>query len=108
MYGRLLAMAVADELADGEAPAEQDLVRHLSDLRGRLAPRSPLFGPVTVDAVETLAAHVDYDRTLLRLCRLRGIACAPERFSRPVAERQRLEAALMADGVVLVGTGHRR
>lgn len=106
MYGRLLAMAVADQEAGDEVPAEQELVRHLTDVRVRLVPRSPLLGPVVVDAAESLAAQVDYDRTLLRLCRLRGIACAPERFTRPDVERRRLEAALMADGVALAGARH--
>ena len=108
MYGRLLAMAMADEEFGGEAPVEHDLVRHLADVRARLVPRSSPIGHDAVDAVDSLAAHVDYDRTLLRLCRLRGIACAPEQFSRPDAERRRLETALVADGVVLVGSGHGR
>lgn len=107
MYGLLLALAMADVEPGGEVPVERDLVRHLTDVRARLAPPSSPLTQMAVDAVESLAAHVDYDRTLLLLCRNRGIACGPEQFSRPDAERRRLEAALMAEGVALAGIGSR-
>lgn len=101
MYGQLLALAIEGEEPRAEPMSEHELVRELAQFRVRLAPRWSPGGGSSVDAVASLAAHVDYDRTLLRLCRLRGIACGPERFTRPEAERQRLEEALAAVGVSL-------
>lgn len=105
MYGQLLAMAIASEELADELPGEHELLRRLAQLRDRLALRWAPGEMATVDAVDSLATHVEYDRALIRLCRLRGIACSPDRFTRPEAERRRLEAALAAAGVPLAATG---
>jgi hypothetical protein len=103
MYGQLLAAVVDDESEDGgSSMSEQDLVRQLAHCRVRLAPSWSLAqGALGVDAASSLAAQLQYDATLLRLCRLRGIASSPERFSRPDAERHRLERALAAAGIAV-------
>ena len=102
MYGQLLAAVLADQLQqpDGAAADERDLVHELAHCRVRLAPSWGMAGDgLGGDAAASLAAQLHYDATLLRLCHARGIACSPERFSRPEAERQRLERALAEAGV---------
>lgn len=104
MYGQLLAAVLDAESENdgGLAPDEQDLVRELAHFRVRLAPSWGMGGGgLGVDAASSLAAQLQYDATLLRLCSLRGIACSPEGFRRPEAERLRLERALAAAGVVV-------
>ncbi len=104
MYGKLLA-AVLDaesEKDGGLVQDERDLVRELAHFRVRLAPSWAMNGGgLGVDAASSLAAQLQYDATLLRLCCLRGITCSPEGFRRPEAERLRLEQALAAAGVVV-------
>lgn len=103
MYGQLLAVALADGERDGQS--EQDLLRELAHYRVRLMPRWGVGGGgPAVDAASSLAAQIDYDLTLLRLCQLRGIPCAPEGFGRPEPERHRLEKALSAAGVAVAET----
>ena len=103
MYGQLLAMALEQEAGDAES--EHDLLRELARCRVRLAPRWA-GGPAVaaVAAASGLAVQLDYDLALLRLCRMRGIACGPERFGRPEQERHRLERALGAAGLAVVET----
>ncbi len=48
---------------------------------------------------EELALELDHDRMLLRLCRALGIESGPERFTNPLAERERLEALLRDAGI---------
>jgi hypothetical protein len=53
-------------------------------------------------AAIALAAELSYDRALIKVCETHGIEAVPLRFSRPGAERARLEGALASIGVDLV------
>ena len=104
MYGQLLAAAMAR--GTDEPATERDLVRELAHLRLRLAPRWGVDGgSPRVDAAASIAAQVEYDLTLVRLCRRRGVDSALEAFARPGLERRRLERALAQDGVALDDEG---
>jgi hypothetical protein len=60
------------------------------------------------DVYNALAAEVGYDRALIKLCEAHGIATSPEHFDKPTAERRRLEAALLEDGIDLTDLSRRR
>lgn len=106
MYAQLLALALALAEAAPEPLTEHELVRELAHYRVRLVPRWGVGGGSPVlDAASSLAGQIDYDLTLLRLCRLRGVPCSPEQFSRPQAARRRLERALRESGVPVAASG---
>jgi hypothetical protein len=103
MYSELLAVSLAidEETARAHAANEEWLLEELLLARrhrqetGRAAGHS--------DASSRIAAELEYDRALVRLCRLHAIPCGAERFTRPLRERQRLEDALEALGVDVTG-----
>lgn len=118
IYSDLLAMSMqsagegpsetSDHVSRGEhatggdhttARLVHELVRYRSRLRQERAPGTILLGGV--DMPSRIAREIDYDRALMRLCRLHGIACDPARFTTPAAERTRLEQALRSAGVDL-------
>ena len=113
MYSELLGVSLAiDEEAAGahltaQASEEWLIEELLLARRHRLqAGRS---GPA--DTSSRIAVELEYDRALIRLSRLHAIDCGPERFTRPLRERRRLEEALEAVGVDVtgaVGRGERR
>ncbi len=106
MYSELLEASMGASSTEGTE----------SDERGRLearllgvvaAARRPPGGgreQVAGDVLAGIARQLDYDTALIRLCRLHGIDCGPERFAVPAAERARLEHVL-ADAGVLPGPG---
>ena len=59
-------------------------------------------------AVPHLAAAIAYDRALMALCALLGIATEAKNFEHPGPERDRLESALRTVGVDLVGLTRQR
>ncbi len=53
-------------------------------------------------AATALAAELSYDRALIKVCETHGIEAFPLRFSRPGAERARLERELLVVGIDIV------
>ncbi len=96
MYSELLAglCAEMDPLA---LPSSRDeLVVILLQYRRRLN------GPDRDDGhimAEDLALELDHDRMLVRLCTAMGIETDADRFSNPLAERERLEEELRDAGI---------
>jgi hypothetical protein len=60
--------------------------------------------PERDSAATALAAELSYDRALIKVCEAHGIAAVALRFSRPSAERARLEGELFAIGIDVVGS----
>jgi hypothetical protein len=52
-------------------------------------------------AFRALAAQVSYDRSLIKLCEIFGIATSPDNFSDALGERRRLERELALAGLDL-------
>ena len=107
IYSELLAvsLAVEEETAGTHTASEEWLLEEFLLARrhrlqaGRAAGRT--------DASSRIAAELEYDRALIRLCRLHAISAGAERFARPIRERRRLEEALEASGVnVTSASGH--
>lgn len=99
MYAELLAASFDEQLASAAATPVSDLLAHVIACRRVLADSSP---PGTGPEGD-LAANIEYDLALLRLCASRGIDGDPHRFDRPREERARLEAELARRGVDLDG-----
>jgi hypothetical protein len=59
-------------------------------------------------AERELATELDYDRSLINLCRALGIPADSTRFARPAPERARLERALDEAGEDLTTSGRNR
>jgi hypothetical protein len=59
-------------------------------------------------AERELATEVDYDRSLINLCRALGIPADSTRFAQPAPERARLEKALDEAGEDLTSSGGSR
>jgi hypothetical protein len=97
MYSELLRRAVAGQGDGLRSATDQQLQTLLEERRSKMGPWSA--GPVDAnggrpDAAAEIALQLEYDLVLLELCRARGIASDPDRFSQPVLERRRLERAL--------------
>ncbi len=110
MYSELLAMSLT---VDGDAvvkspPSEKRLLEELAALRERLKFNWPASSSASPDASSRIATEIQYDRTLIKLCRLHAIPCDVERFTLPTRERQRLEGELAAAGVDVVAARARR
>jgi hypothetical protein len=98
MYSQLLSSALEQagwEGNEADLDTEGDILHRLEVYRLRLASGPTLTG----EPAQDLAANLDYDLVLLRLCARRGIDASPEGFSRPLSQRQRLEAELRSSGV---------
>ena len=105
MYSELLAVSLAiDEEAAGEhltsSASEEWLMEELLLARRH---RQQAGRSGRADTSSRVAAELEYDRALVRLCRVHAIDSGPERFSRPLRERRRLEEALEALGVDVTG-----
>lgn len=103
MYSELLAMSVTidDSAADPALPTEKRLLDELAAQRDRLEVEKAISPDRRSDAPTRVASELQYDRTLLKLCRMHGIDCDVARFRQPARERRRLEQALQAAGVDL-------
>jgi hypothetical protein len=103
IYSELLGMSLTlDGDAPGAAPStERRLLEELTEYRHRLQATGTTLGTRRGDASSRIATELQYDRTLIKLCRLHGIPCEVGRFARPLQERMRLEKALGAAGVPL-------
>ena len=107
MYSELLAVSLAidEETAGAHAASEECLLEELLLARRHRQQAGRAVGGS--DASSRIAAELEYDRALIGLCRLYAIPCGAERFTRPLRERRRLEAALEAVGVDVTGAGSR-
>jgi len=96
IYSQLLA--ASDAAAPEDRQELAGLVATLEIHRGRLVGAVDLDAARNrpLDAAEAVAAQLNYDLRLLRLCRVLGIPCDASRFSQPGLERRRLEAAVKA------------
>jgi hypothetical protein len=100
MYVELLSAALARDdrgqmnVEDVHASAVTCRYRvHVSRMRGDRS------------AERELATEVDYDRSLINLCRALGIPADSTRFAQPAPERARLEKALDEAGQDLTSSG---
>jgi hypothetical protein len=104
MYTQLLAAALQRRAAD---PAERNpALAEARRCRTQLEAGTRRSDPDEVSAA--LALHIGYDIALLRLTGLVGIDSDPELFDPPLQERNRLEDALAALGIVITGSSGRR
>jgi hypothetical protein len=97
LYSELLLAALADSGPGSGSPdpGRDDLVAALLVRGQRLrAARSP---------IERLALELDYDVTLVRLCRTVPVPADPERFDPPARAREDLEGRLRSAGVAVPG-----
>lgn len=97
MYAELLVTSF-------QSAGNTDALSDIGDLLARLIScRNRLQRPATPEGepIGDLAANIDYDLALLRLCSARGIVCNPGWFDRPIVERCRLESELAGRGVDL-------
>lgn len=102
MYKELLKTslrALESDHASQGVVTEASLLRELAVRRRRLTSR--FHDPDGVVATSRIACEIDYDITLMMLCRLQHVPFDPERFTRPLVERRRLEEALGDAGVDL-------
>jgi hypothetical protein len=99
MYSELLTASLAAQPnIESERGTPSHLLAHLMWCRQRLE------GSVSRSRREPevdLAANLDYDVALLRLCTARGIDSEPGRFAIPLLERRRLEMELRECGINL-------
>jgi hypothetical protein len=95
MYVQLLTDAL-----DGWVLASDrhDVVAHAVACRTQMLLATPRKGE---PAFRALAAQVSYDRSLIKLCDLFGIATSPDKFSDALSERRRLERELSLAGLDL-------
>lgn len=95
MYVTLLTTS----LEEWDQTSERDeIVAHAVACRREMLLASPRRGDPTYRA---LAAQISYDRSLIKVCEVFGIATSVTNFSDPSAERRRLEEALIAEGLDL-------
>ncbi len=100
MYTQLLDAAYGQrqpaEVGSTEDHAVEEVRRCRHELEEGVPPGED---PHTVSVV--LALQIGYDVALLELARMIGIDTDPSRFEQPEQERERLERALGALGVIL-------
>jgi hypothetical protein len=95
MYVQLLTDALEGWVL---ASDRYDVVAHAVECRTHMLLASPRKGE---PAFRALAAQVSYDRSLIKLCEIFGIATSPDRFSDALTERRRLERELVHAGLDL-------
>lgn len=102
MYADLLAASCDQPMVSADEHRDVGLLlaRAIASRRGLSTPPGSGAGPEG-----NLAANIDYDLALLRLCLARGIDADPRRFDRPIEERGRLEAELAKRGIDLAELG---
>jgi hypothetical protein len=96
MYSELLAGLCADADPLPLPSSRDELVVILLQYRRRMSGQGLDSGHVMA---EDLALELDHDRMLVRLCTAMGIETDPDRFSNPLAERDRLEELLRDAGI---------
>jgi hypothetical protein len=96
MYSELLAGLCADVDPLPLPVSKDELVVILLQFRRRMVGHGSDGEHIMA---EDLALELDHDRMLLRLCTALGIESEPDRFSNPLAERERLEERLREAGV---------
>ena len=95
MYSELLT-GLCEDVEPVPLPSSRDeLVVILLQCRRHVPESDGHEGNISED----LALELDHDRMLLRLCGALGIESGPERFTNPLAERERLEVLLRDAGV---------
>ena len=113
MYSELLGISIAAQDADDPSAATAGalLARAIGCRRSLPSDKQTDNGAparrktVTGEMAGDLAANLDYDAALVRLCAARGIRATVEGFATPRDERRRLEEALKAAGVDLSTMG---
>jgi hypothetical protein len=93
MYSELLEASYQSQSETEPDDTSGDLLASLCQFRRRLVQAEANSGDGD-GPVEMLVPQLDYDLALLRLCRVRDIACDPALFAQPLEERHRLEQAL--------------
>lgn len=103
MYSELLAMSLKldDDATFAGTASERRLLEELTAQRDRLEVENATASERRSDAPSRVATEIQYDRALIKLCRLHEIPCDVSRFTRPSRERRRLEEALESVGVDL-------
>lgn len=104
IYSELLEVSMRlGESSSGEVGDDRvhELLRVLAECRHRLVHKYQYERLASRDVSSDLAAQLDYDMALIRLCRLRGIDCSPAGFTPPILQRRRLEGELRATGIEL-------
>jgi len=96
MYSELLAGLCAEVDPLPLPTSRSELVVILLQYRRRMNGGGLEGGHIMA---EDLALELDHDRMLVRLCTAMGIETGPDRFSNPLAERERLEELLRDAGV---------
>jgi hypothetical protein len=108
MYSDLLGVAIQAGIwgPHGHSSSSEDLLARLTDCRKQLMGQATAAAPAPLPSgvAGDLAAQMEYDLALMRLCTVLGIEYDVERFDRPDHERRRLEQVLHARGVNLAGT----
>jgi len=94
MYVEILSTVLAEEV---EGQLGEGSLEHARSSRSRLLH----FDSGRSTAHDALVNEIAYDRSLIILCRAKGIKVAPEGFSNPRVERTRLERALAEVGIDL-------
>ena len=101
MYAHILASALDDWVDELTNDA---LIDYALVCRSEMLQPREFQGKVALTA---LSAEVAYDRALIKLCEAHGIDVVDLSFLQPREERTRLEEALAAAGVDLVGLAPR-
>jgi len=96
MYSELLTGLCGDVEPVPLPTSRDELVVILLQFRRRVPESGSQEG---MGISEDLALELDHDRMLLRLCGALGIESGPERFTNPLAERERLETLLRDAGI---------
>lgn len=95
MYVTLLTTSLEEWDQTSE---RHEIVAHAISCRREMLLASPRRGDPTYQA---LAAQISYDRSLIKVCEVFGIATSARNFSDPTAERGRLERELASQGLDL-------
>jgi hypothetical protein len=101
MYSQLLRASQERAILAGDDAAfepDGETLARLLVYRARLGEGHSSLGG---GSARDIAANLDYDLVLLRVCASRGIESDPAAFSRPLIERRRLENELRAWGIDL-------
>lgn len=100
MYSDLLAMSLAlEDNATNDPPDERRLLDQLTVHRDPHEEHRSAVSVSYPDVSTRIAVELEYDSTLIKLCRLHAIPYDVSSFTRPLEERSRLEEALEAVGV---------
>ena len=107
MYTHLLSSVLDDWVDEFTGDALIDYALACRDATLASSPRYP-GSDMDESACIALGAEIAYDRALIKLCAANGIQVSAESFSRPAAERARLEHELATHGIALFELARQR